>query len=199
MRDDSITIAKAIGIILMVVAHAGIPDLFNHFIVMFHMPLFFFVSGYCFKEKYLVDYDTFFKKRIKGLYVPFVKYSLLFLLFHNIFFHLNIYNGEYGFNGQVSKLFSMIDYGKAFVHIVTRMTDNEQLLGGYWFLRELFLASILGYVTIKFVKRTLISVLGLLFLTILFSVTDIKIPYFHIGTLTLLSTFFFVVGHVIKE
>ena len=76
MRDESITIAKAIGIILMVVAHAGIPDMFNHFIVMFHMPLFFFVSGYCFKEKYLSTPAVFVLKRIKGLYVPFVKYSL---------------------------------------------------------------------------------------------------------------------------
>ena len=54
MRDDKVTIAKGIGILLMVAAHAGIPDMVNRFIVMFHMPLFFFMSGYCFKEKYLL-------------------------------------------------------------------------------------------------------------------------------------------------
>lgn len=53
MRDDGVTIAKAIGILLMVAAHAGAPDVASRFIVMFHMPLFFFMSGYCFKEKYL--------------------------------------------------------------------------------------------------------------------------------------------------
>lgn len=51
MRDDKVTIAKGIGILLMVAAHAGIPDVISRFIVMFHMPLFFFMSGYCFKEK----------------------------------------------------------------------------------------------------------------------------------------------------
>ncbi len=53
MHDDKVTIAKAIGILLMVAAHGGTPDGASNFIAMFHMPLFFFLSGYCFKEKYL--------------------------------------------------------------------------------------------------------------------------------------------------
>lgn len=54
MRDDKVTIAKAIGILLMVAVHGGTPEWASRFIVMFHMPLFFFLSGYCFKEKYLL-------------------------------------------------------------------------------------------------------------------------------------------------
>lgn len=100
MCNDKVAIAKAIGILLMVAAHAGIPDIFSRLIVMFHMPLFFFMSGYCFKKVYLSSSSMMFiNKRLKGLYVPFVKWSLLFLLLHNIFYWLNIYNGEYGFNG----------------------------------------------------------------------------------------------------
>lgn len=53
MHDDKVTIAKAIGILLMVAVHGGMQKLGADFIVMFHMPLFFFVSGYCFKEKYI--------------------------------------------------------------------------------------------------------------------------------------------------
>lgn len=53
MRDDKVSITKGIGILLMVIAHAGLPEMFSRFIYMFHMPLFFFMSGYCFKEKYL--------------------------------------------------------------------------------------------------------------------------------------------------
>lgn len=199
MRDESITIAKAIGIILMVVAHAGIPDMFNHFIVMFHMPLFFFVSGYCFKEKYLSTPAVFVLKRIKGLYVPFVKYSLLFLLLHNVFFYFNIYNDEFGFRGQASQLYAISDVGKAAIHIITRMTDNEQLLGGYWFLRELLLASILGYMIIKHVKPLALGGGILLVVTIVFSVANIQLPYFHVKAVTFLSTFFFVAGHIYKD
>lgn len=77
MRDEKITIAKAIAIILMVVAHAGIPHVGGAFISMFHMPLFFFVSGYCFKDKYLANPKRFAVNKVKGLYVPFVKWSLI--------------------------------------------------------------------------------------------------------------------------
>lgn len=44
MRDDKITIAKAIAIMLMVICHAGLPHFLGQFITMFHMQLFFFVA-----------------------------------------------------------------------------------------------------------------------------------------------------------
>lgn len=53
MRNNSISIAKAIAIMLMVLAHTQFSDYGNKVINMFHMPLFFFFSGYCMKESYL--------------------------------------------------------------------------------------------------------------------------------------------------
>lgn len=40
-RDNSVTIAKAIAIILMVMGHSGCPDGINHYLGMIRMPLFF--------------------------------------------------------------------------------------------------------------------------------------------------------------
>jgi acyltransferase len=58
-RDDSIAIAKALGIILVVIGHstynAGYQDEVKKFIYMFHMPLFFILSGYFFKMKSLMS------------------------------------------------------------------------------------------------------------------------------------------------
>ena len=116
---------------------------------MFHMPLFFFFAGYCFKEKYLLQPKVFLHKRVDGLYKPFVKWSVVFLLLHNVFYHLNIYNGEYGFRGKVSYLYEFKDYAIRAVHILTCMSDTAQLLGGYWFLKSLFVGSIFGYVIIN--------------------------------------------------
>lgn len=152
MRDSSISIAKAFGILLMVLAHTWFSEYGSQWINMFHMPLFFFFAGYCFKEKYLSDPLAFIRKRVVGLYKPFVKWSILFLLLHNVFFVLNIYNGEYGFQGNVSFLYSFGYLAKCALHIITRMTDNEQLLGGYWFLRSLFVGSIIGLLVIKYIK-----------------------------------------------
>ena len=152
MRDESISIAKAIAILLMVLAHTYFSQYGNQWINMFHMPLFFFFAGYCFKDKYLMQPKMFLQKRIVGLYKPFVKWSIVFLLLHNVFFCLNIYNGEFGFKGNVSHIYIWKDFVVRLIHIVTRMSDNEQLLGGYWFLKSLFIGSILGYVTIRKAK-----------------------------------------------
>lgn len=45
MRDNSISIAKAIAIMLMVLAHTQFSDYGNKVINMFHMPLFFSFRG----------------------------------------------------------------------------------------------------------------------------------------------------------
>ena len=49
-RNNYISIAKAIGIILMVAGHSGCPALINNFLYLFHMPLFFVCSGYFYQD-----------------------------------------------------------------------------------------------------------------------------------------------------
>lgn len=49
-RDNSIDTLKGVGILLMILGHMPIPDFLRSFIFSFHMPLFFFVSGYLYKE-----------------------------------------------------------------------------------------------------------------------------------------------------
>lgn len=199
MFKDHISIAKSIGIILMVFAHAGIPDIAERFIIMFHMPLFFIASGYCFKEKYLENEKDFIIHRFKGLYIPFVKYSLVFLLFHNIFYFLNIYNGIYGFNGNVSCLYSFDDFIEKAIRIVTSMSGNEQLLGGYWFLRELFYGAIISLFALKFIRNRYIALFFLLFVSFVLKLLAIRLPYWGIGSLTFLSASFFIVGYLVKK
>lgn len=95
-RNNAIAITKAIAIILMVIGHAEVPELLTNFIYTFHMPVFFITAGYFFKRKYLSDPWSFCTKRFKGLYVPFVTWSLVFLCLHNAFHHFGILNEHYG-------------------------------------------------------------------------------------------------------
>ena len=128
---------------------------------MFHMPLFFFFSGYCFKIAYLDNAVGFASKRIKGIYWPYVKWSILFLICHNLFFYLNIYNGEYGFRGTVSQLYSCGDFVSHGINILTRMTDQEQLLGGYWFMHTMFFASFIFFSVVWACRKKLkVSILA---------------------------------------
>lgn len=51
-RNIAIDITKAIAIILMILGHCqGINPLFRNFIFSFHMPLFFILSGYFYKQR----------------------------------------------------------------------------------------------------------------------------------------------------
>ena len=64
-KSDIINIAKAIGITLMVIGHAGCPSWLHDFIYVFHMPLFFFLSGYCLKESHVSQPWQFSVRRLK--------------------------------------------------------------------------------------------------------------------------------------
>ena len=198
MRDDKITMAKAIAIILMVICHAGLPG-GGEFIAMFHMPLFFFVSGFCFKDRYLNDGRQFFINKVKSLYVPFVKWSLIFLMLHNVFYNLNIYNGIYGFNGQSSCLYGIKDMLFHALRILFAMNETEQLLGGFWFLKQLFCGSFLALLCFKYMRSDIYGAIALLAAAMLLSWLDADIPFFHISSLTFLSAFFIVTGRVYKK
>ena len=140
-RDNTVTYVKAIGIVLMVLGHLVPSDMvLRKAIFTFHMPLFFIMSGYCFKEKYLDDAKQFVVRKIKGIYVPFVAFSLVFLALHNVFCQWNFYDPEW--------LYGWKDYLWESSRIVTRMSHNEGLLGTFWFLKELFWGNIIFYTTL---------------------------------------------------
>ena len=147
--DNSVSFAKGICIMLMVLGHTFFSAYGYALIYMFHMPLFFFISGYCFRDNHLEDFWNYAQKRFRKIYIPFVKYCLIFLLLHNVFFHLNIYNDVFGFEGDVSQLYGVSDYVKKTFLIFFCLSGNEQLLGGYWFLHTMFFASFIFYGLLK--------------------------------------------------
>lgn len=198
MRDNSVTIAKGIAIILMVMGHAGCPLWINEYLHMLRMPLFFFMSGYCFKLAYLQDKKTFMKKRINGIYKPYIKWTLFFFLLHNIFFLLNIYNTEFGLNGQPPSLYTIHDIPNRLYHIFISMNGNEPLTGPFWFLKSLFWGSIIFYITRKIFNNIIIGIVLLLSITFIFSYFDFSIPILVIKAKEFLAAVFIMCGHLYK-
>lgn len=77
-RDNAVDFVKAIGILLMILGHCqGIPYLLRNFIFSFHMPLFFIMSGYFYKDKPIKEL---FKTGSKHLVVPYLITSLFIVL-----------------------------------------------------------------------------------------------------------------------
>lgn len=95
-RYSFIDNAKAIGITLVVIGHV-FPGNVTKFIYLFHMPLFFLLSGFLFKPQTIKKYSL---KKVSRLLIPYVSfllllyflYSILNLLFYGKLFH-DIYNG----------------------------------------------------------------------------------------------------------
>ena len=156
-RDTTISVCKGIAIILMVIAHAEAPGRLCRFIFEFHMPLFFITAGYFFSLKYLNDEATFVKKRVKGLYWPFVKWSVFFLIIHNWMFDIGILNEQYGNEaGGVTHPYSWHQIQQNLWNIVTAMGGYDQFLcGAFWFFRGLFVASLLYLIIYKVMQYIL--------------------------------------------
>lgn len=145
MRLHWIDALKGFGIMLVVFAHHSLPVALDTYIYSFHMPLFFFISGFLFDfGKYAGSALEFVKGRFRSLIVPYFCFALITCLFyflldelytpgvpsikffeHIIFLENSIFHGTYHI---LYALGPMISY-------------NPPL----WFLSCLFVTEILFY------------------------------------------------------
>lgn len=87
---------------------------------------------------------------------------------------------------------------KAYFNIIL-FTRSEQLLGGYWFIVQLFWASIIAWIVIRIIRNPLIGGCIVLIMSVLYSKFIPTIPYSAIGGLSFFSAFFFLTGYAIKK
>lgn len=153
-RNYTISICKAIAIILMVIGHAEAPELLTNFIYTFHMPLFFITAGYFFTMRHADDPWRFCASRFKGLYVPFMKWGILFLLLHNVWFYLGVLNEQYGnWTGGVTHPYTWHGFVSRLVMMTYSMSGYDEFLSGaFWFFRGLLVASILYMVLFRLLR-----------------------------------------------
>lgn len=156
MRETKFSILKAIAIICVVLSHAGISGWLFNFVFIFHVPIFFICAGYFFNTKYLTDERTYIVHRFKGLYLPFVRWSLFFLLIHNMLFPLGILSETYGnAGGGVTHPYTWQQFSQHAWSIVSNMSGYDQFLcGAFWFFRALLLASIGFLLMFKLLNRS---------------------------------------------
>jgi len=135
-RIEYIDIARGIGILLVVLAHNDfgyISEYGHEVIYSFHMPLFFFLSGYFIRTN--ISFFEFFKKRFHSLLKPFL-FTLFMIYFTSVSFE------KMGFNNAIRRIVKSL-YGTG-VYI-----DWVQL----WFLPNLFVVSLYAFIFIVIVGR----------------------------------------------
>ncbi len=212
VRDTRFSIIKALAIILVVLSHAGISGWFYNFVFLFHVPVFFICAGFFFHTKYLSDGQTFVWHRVKGLYLPFVRWSVFLLVFHNLLFPLGLLSEHYGnAQGGVTHPFTWHQWCQHLWSIVTNMSGYDPFLGGtFWFFRALLLASLGFFILFKLLRlserlQTNVAVgWGILSISLLLALWQtgegLKMPgVAQGGYRELMGIFFMAVGFLIRQ
>lgn len=160
---------KGLAIAGVVAGHLRI-DMLEMFVNYWHLPVFFFVSGYFLKQKHIDNSKEFIISRCRRLLVPFVAYALIALLLHNPLSELNIISeAKYGLSGLIN----------GFKHLLL-LSSNESLIGAMWFLPSLFIVSIFSIFAIKYSNHSKSAVClwgGVVFAAIIFSYARVPSPY----------------------
>lgn len=141
----TISIMKGLAIIGVVVGHCGFSPWIEAFVNQWHLAVFFFVAGMCFKDKYAIQPKLYVKRRMHSLYVPFVEFGLLFLVLHNVLYTIYCTGSEYSVREIWQELFNL----------TIRLTSNDPLMGAMWFCPALLFASIIMMLTKMLVSKWL--------------------------------------------
>ena len=199
-RIEYLDIAKGIGILLVVLGHNDfeVISLFvQRLIYSFHMPLFFFLSGYFLNAA--VPFFDFFKKRFNALLKPFL-FTIFLIYFASVSFE------KMGFNTAITRIVKSL-YGSG------HYLDWVQL----WFLPHLFAVSLYAFLFITLVSRlrnrwlTWGILLGILAIAVPFLQAFYPFPFSILGKdyelwglpfsldLVFVTGFFFILGHEVRQ
>lgn len=179
-RDNKIDLLKGIGALSVIIGHlVNYNGLLKTYIYAFHMPLFFFLTGYVYSNKQ-EKFKTYFYKKSKRILLPYIIYNILSLL-------LNTYLGTYIFS-EKKEIFKGIFYTSG------QIPWNSSL----WFLPVIFWCYLLLYLlkNQKINNKKIIMILCLI-VAIVFSKYNIILPFgLHIVPM---SMFFVISANIIKE
>lgn len=135
-RIEYLDIAKGIGILLVVLGHNDfevISPFVQRLIYSFHMPLFFFLSGYFINAS--IPFFEFVRKRFNALLKPFL-FTIFLIYFTSVSFE------KMGFNTAITRIVKSL-YGSG------HYLDWVQL----WFLPHLFVVSLYAFLFITIMSR----------------------------------------------
>lgn len=181
--------AKTIGIFLVVFAHTPLWTPVQNYIYVFHMPLFFFLSGYLFSFKRHNKYLPFLRHRFRQLLVPYLFFSVVTYIFW--YFLARNFGADSNEDLVWYKPLIGIFYG---IGRSPWLVHNIPL----WFLPCLFVVENLYYLLFKNSKRRYLLILC--FGTI--GYLDYQFNQFHFWwsfNTALVGLVFYAVGHNLKS
>lgn len=196
IRHQNIDIAKGLGIIFVVWAHAGFIN--GGIINYFHMPLFFFLSGFTFNRNNKLSEHIL--RRLYRLYLPFLLLNTTITLLNKPLAYIGLKSAQYLPSEYIQKLFD-----------ATLFNCPEFLVAQTWFLFALFFVDVILKVGISITGRLvsgnkqnillLVSYFSLAILGLILLKNNIHYFYGNCDILNILlfSSIFFVTGYTSND
>lgn len=167
-RESFVDIAKGFAIIAVVLWHIDysfdLPSLLPIRTLlggMWHVPVFFILSGFFLKEEKLLHPIVFIKGKMKTLYVWTLAFYIPATWLHNFFLNIGFYSEKANYGGKTLHLFSWSDFAKKTMEAIL-FAGREPIVGPLWFAYVLCLAlisySILSAICKKIWKDDYISI-----------------------------------------
>lgn len=145
-RNAQMDIIRGIGMTLIVLGHSFFP--YTKFLYLFHLAIFFILSGFLFKEDYVKDKESLKKfviNKVKRLYMPYVISHIICILLNNWLIKINFYD-TIRYNHFTTREI-IINILKAIL-----LRGNVPILGLTWFIPILFIITI-GYGIIEYIIK----------------------------------------------
>ena len=183
-RVAYIDIYRGIAILLMVMGHVDFGKEFDHYIHAFHMPMWFFISGFFFKDKGN-RVSEFLKIKAKKIFVPYV----IFGLFHYLLAVLFIDSSRGLFHEEYIKTYLLTNYA------------GFPITGIFWFLTCIFIVEFI----FLYVRRCVKSEVELAFTMLVLSLfgilwskySPVRMPW--TADTALVALFFYYCGYIVKN
>lgn len=169
---------KGVAILTVVYIHSSsASNVVDKYFTSFHMFLFFFLSGYCFKkEKTELNYSLFVGEKNKTIIIPYFLFC--------------------GTNTYICYFFGKLT---SFDEVIINLFSSNNLFGAVWFLLSLYFVMNLSYFIIKYINDSCsILLTGVLSLLISVNIPLSSMSDFFRVPQALVGLFFFLVGYTIS-
>ena len=187
-RIKYIDMLKALAIILVILGHMSYtPSKVKLLLYIFHMPLFFFLSGLVFSVEKYNTFWSFFKRKAKTIVILFFLLNISVFAVKSILLQPNL----------ILKI-DIVYFIKSLV-----LADRMHIYYQLWFLNALFVSEIISYLIVKYCKvwyQWLMVVVGL-FLSIYVGKIAYANEYWLIWSIDLApyAVLFILLGYYVKN
>lgn len=150
------------------------------------MAIFFIVSGYLYKDEYSDNCITIYHyiiRKIKTLWVPYFIWTSIYIILNNFFIHINVYTNNLmllkNVEGIHINLHDFMSIKKIIIEIIKSFCffGGTELGGAFWFLRILFIVSVL-YCIIECIIKRLLKKRNIMYGQLVISILFLNLGYF---------------------